>query len=162
MNRLFLVFGLAVSVVLLTGSTALAQQQSQDEIRRLLVEQYEKADEAGNVDAKMRLYMPDAVLMPPDGTAIVGYQAVRTWHQETYARTSSQLSSKVDEVQMLGDWAFARGSWSGAITPKAGGAAKQEAGRFVILLRRLPDGGSWRIAREMWNAQPASSTGDLK
>ena len=145
------VFLAALALNLFTGTAAFAQQ---DEIRRLLTEQYDKADESGNVDAKMRLYMADAVLMPPDGTAVVGYQAVRNWHQAAYAgRTSSQLSPTVDEVTMLGDWAFVRGSWTGTITPKAGSGPKQEAGKFVILLRRLPDGGSWRIAREMWNAR---------
>jgi uncharacterized protein (TIGR02246 family) len=157
-TRLAFVFLAALSLNLVTPRAAFAQQ---DEIRRLLTEQYGKAEQAGNVDAKMRLYMADAVLMPPDGTsAIVGYQAVRTWHQTAYARMSSQLSTIVDEVQMLGDWAFVRGSWSGTITPKTGGDARQEAGKFVIMLRRQPDGGSWRIAREMWNAQPAS--GDSK
>jgi uncharacterized protein (TIGR02246 family) len=153
-TRLAFVFLAALSLNLLIGTAAFAQQ---DEIRRLLTEQYEKADASGNVDLKMRLYMADAVLMPPDGTAVVGYQAVRNWHQAAYARTSSQLSPTVDEVTMLGDWAFARGSWTGTITPKAGGEAKHETGKFVILLRRLPDGGSWRIAREMWNAQPSGA-----
>ena len=153
-TRLAFVFLAALSLNLLAATAAFAQQ---DEIRRLLTEQYEKADASGNVDLKMRLYMADAVLMPPDGTAIVGYQAVRNWHQATYARTASQLSPTVDEVTMLGDWAFARGSWTGTITPKAGGEAKHETGKFVILLRRLPDGGSWRIAREMWNAQPSAA-----
>ena len=151
-TRLAFVFLAALTLNLVSANTAFAQH---DEIRRLLTEQYDKADESGNVDAKMRLYMPDAVLMPPDGTAIVGYQAVRNWHQQAYARTASQLSPTVDEVQMLGDWAFVRGSWTGTMTPKAGGEPRHEMGKFAILLRRLPDGGSWRIAREMWNAQPA-------
>jgi uncharacterized protein (TIGR02246 family) len=147
----------ALAVVLLTGSAAFAQQ---DAVRRVLVDEYVKADSAGSVDAKMRLYMADAVLLPPDGQAVVGYQAIRSWHQGTYARAAMQLTPTVDEVQMIGDWAFARGSWTGTTTPKAGGEPRRESGKFVILLRRLPDGGSWRIAREIWNAQPAS--GDLR
>jgi uncharacterized protein (TIGR02246 family) len=159
MTRFILVCGATLAVILSTGTTAFAQQ---DEIRRILTEEYKQADQAGNVDAKMRLYMADAVLLPAEGEAVVGYQAVRTWHHAAYARASSQLSTTVDEVQMFGNWAFARGSWSGTITPKAGGEPKQETGKFMVLLRRLPDGGSWRIAREIWNAQEQTAAADLK
>ena len=147
MPRLLLAIAAAL---LLTAGAASAQQ---DDVRRVLVDEYARADKAGSVDAKMRLYMADAVLLPPDGQAVVGYQAIRTWHQGAYERSSTQLTPTIDEVQMLGDWAFARGSWTGIVTPKSGGEARRENGRFVVLLRRLPDGGSWRIAREMWNVQ---------
>jgi uncharacterized protein (TIGR02246 family) len=154
MTRINRVLTTAIAVLLLTGTAAFAQQ---DAVRRVLTDEYVKAESAGSVDAKMRLYMADAVLLPVDGQAVVGYQAIRNWHQGAYERAAVQLTPTVDEVQMLGDWAFARGSWTGTTTPKAGGEPRRESGKFVILMRRLPDGGSWRIAREMWNAQPASA-----
>ena len=159
MTRLILVCSATLAMFLSTGSAAFAQQ---DEIRRILTEDYKQADQAGDVDAKMRLYGADAVLLPAEGEPVVGFQAVRTWHVAEYARAASQLSTTVDEVQMFGNWAFARGSWSGTMTPKAGGDAKQETGKFLVLFRRLPDGGSWRIAREIWNGQEQPATGDLK
>jgi uncharacterized protein (TIGR02246 family) len=161
MTRFILVCSTALAVILSTGNVAFAQQP-QDEIRRILTDEYKQAEQAGDVDAKMRLYMADAVLLPPDGDAAVGYQAVRAWHHAAYARASSQLSTAVDEVQMFGNWAFARGSWSGTITPKAGGDPKQESGKFMVLFRRQPDGGSWRIAREIWNAQDQPASANLK
>jgi uncharacterized protein (TIGR02246 family) len=157
MTRFIVVTSLALLVA--TAGTAFAQQ---DDIRRLLVDEYTQAETSGNVEAKMRLYMADAVLLPPDGDAVVGYQAVREWHQAVYARSSmKQLSTTVDEVQTFSNWAFARGSWSGTIA-STGGQSKEEAGKFLVLLRRQPDGGSWRIVREIRNANPNATTGDLK
>jgi uncharacterized protein (TIGR02246 family) len=157
MTRFIVVTSLALLVA--TAGTAFAQQ---DDIRRLLVDEYTQAETSGNVEAKMRLYMADAVLLPPDGDAIVGYQAVREWHQAAYARSSmKQLSTTVDEVQTFSNWAFARGSWSGTIA-STGGQSKEEAGKFLVVLRRQPDGGSWRIVREIRNANPNATTADLK
>jgi uncharacterized protein (TIGR02246 family) len=160
MTRFILTIGASLALLLSTGNTAFAQQ---DDIRRLLVDEYAQAETSGNVEAKMRLYMADVVLLPADGDAVVGYQAVREWHQAAFARASaSQLSTSVDEVQMFGNWAFARGSWSGTITSKAGGGPKDEAGKFLVVLRRQPDGGSWRIVREIRNANPQAAAADLK
>jgi uncharacterized protein (TIGR02246 family) len=158
MTRFVVVTSLAVLVA--TAGNAFAQQ---DDIRRLLVDDYTQAETAGNVDAKMRLYMADAVLLPADGDAVVGYQAVREWHEAAYARTAmTQLATTVDEVQMFSNWAFARGSWSGTIASKTGAQSKEEAGKFIVLLRRQPDGGSWRIVREIRNGKAHASTADLK
>jgi uncharacterized protein (TIGR02246 family) len=150
MTRFVSVATATLALLVSTGSAAFAQQ---DDIRRILVDEYTQAENSGNVDAKMRLYLADAVLLPAEGEAVVGYQEVRIWHHGAYAKASSQISTSVDEVQVFGNWAFARGSWSGTTTPKAGGEARQETGKFLILLRRQPDGGSWRIAREIRNAQ---------
>ena len=158
MTRFVVVTSLAILVT--TAGNAFAQQ---DEIRRLLVEEYNQAETSGSVDAKMRLYMADVVLLPAEGEAVVGYQAVREWHQAAYARAAtSQLSTSVDEVQTFGNWAFARGSWSGTIASKTGGRSKEEAGKFLVLLRRQPDGGSWRIVREIRNANPNVTAANLK
>ena len=153
------IFVTSLALLLSTASSAVAQQ---DDIRRLLVDEYTQAETSGNVDAKMRLYMADAVLLPAEGDAVVGYQAVREWHQSMYARSStSQLSWSVDEVQTFANWAFARGSWSGTVASKTGGVAKDEGGKFLVVLRRQPDGGSWRIVREIRNGS-ASAAADLK
>ena len=158
MTRLVVITSLAL--LLASAGSAFAQQ---DDIRRILVDEYTQAETSGNVDAKMRLYMADVVLLPVGGDAVVGYQAVREWHESLYARAStSQLSTSVDEVQTFGNWAFARGSWSGTIAAKTGGGAREEAGKFLVLLRRQPDGGSWRIVREIRNANPNGTAADLK
>jgi uncharacterized protein (TIGR02246 family) len=158
MTRSIVLTSLALLVA--TAGSAFAQQ---DDIRRLLVDEYTQAETSGNVDAKMRLYLADAVLLPADSDAVVGYQAVREWHQAVYARRSiSQLSTTVDEVQTFSNWAFARGSWTGTIASKTGGEPTQEAGKFLVVLRRQPDGGSWRIVREIRNANPHATTADLK
>ncbi len=124
-------------------------QAQADAIRRLVSEDYDSADNARDLAAKMRLYASDAVLMPPGEAPLVGQQAVRVWHQASYDREAFEGSSTVDEIQTFGEWGFARGQWSGVVTPKAGGQSSRIAGTFLVVVRRQADG-TWKIAREMW------------
>ena len=55
------------------------------------------------------------------------------------------------EVMIHGDWAYARDSYRNALHPHTGGEAQVEGGKNLWLFRREADG-SWKIFRNMWNA----------
>lgn len=57
----------------------------------------------------------DAVILPPQGPAISGERAIRAWHEGIFKDEISRIDSKVDEVQVFGDWGFASGTTSGTI-----------------------------------------------
>lgn len=125
-----------------------------DAVRKLVGEDYDRADNARNLTAKMQLYASDAVLMPPGQTAVVGQQAIRAWHQALYEREGFQGASTVEEVETFGDWGFARGKYSGVVTSKTGGKASRVSGNFLVVVRRQADG-AWKIAREIWTQDSA-------
>jgi uncharacterized protein (TIGR02246 family) len=157
--RRSILIGLAGPALLLLAAVAMAQEgvPPQDAVRKVIAE-YDEADKAGDIGAKMRLYLSDAVLLPPEGPPVVGASAIRGWQEAQYQRASVQNTSTVDEVQVFGQWAFARGTWTGTVTPRTGGAPTRTSGKFLTVLRRLPDGGAWRIARDMWNAEPGAAS----
>jgi len=128
-------------------------------IRKLVGEDYDKAENAGDVSAKMRLYTADAVLLPPRGPAVSGHQAIRVWHEAIFKKETSQILSKVEEIQTFGEWGFARGTSSGTITSKAGGQRRNSTEKWLVLVRRQADG-SWKIARDMWNEGPEPPNSD--
>ena len=119
-------------------------------IRTLPIEGWCAAEKAGDLDAKMRLFTPDPVLMPPAQRPIIGQQAVRAWHETAWKQNKYECTGTVDEVQASGESAFVRGTFSGVLTPTRGGAPKRESGKFLNVVRRQPDG-SWKIARAIWN-----------
>ena len=86
----------------------------------------------GDVDAEMALYTDDIVNMPQGEPSIEGLDASR--------RSSEQFSENYDlttysttlvEVEVHGDWAFARGKYDIEMKPKAEGGSIQHNGKFL-------------------------------
>ena len=142
---------LGLGALLLTPENAWTQD---DAIRQLAGEDFDKAENAGDVSAKMRLYAADAVLLPPGGAPpVIGQQAIRAWQEANFKKETTQGVSTVDEVQVFGEWGFARGTYSGVVTSKAGGEPQKSSGYFLVIVRRQRDG-TWKIARDIWNDEP--------
>jgi ketosteroid isomerase-like protein len=57
------------------------------------------------------------------------------------------------EIEVFGDWAFARGSVEYQATPKTGGDAIQQSGNIIYLLKKQTDG-TWKIARVIYTIVP--------
>ena len=57
----------------------------------------------------------------------------------------------VEELRVVGDWAFERGGYTITLTPKVGGEAIQDVGKYITIYERRPDG-SWLISRDIWNS----------
>ncbi len=121
-------------------------------------EKWNAAMNAGDVDGVISLYTDDTVQMPPNEPALVGKEAVRRSFQTLMEQNTIQANALTEEVQVVGDRAFIRGTYTQTLTPKAGGEAVKETGKWINFNQRQPDG-SWKISREMWNADhpPASS-----
>ncbi|MDA2931509.1 SgcJ/EcaC family oxidoreductase, partial [Acidobacteria bacterium AH-259-O06] len=102
------------------------------------------------------LYTQDAVLMPPNEPARAGNQAVQSWFQDAFDQSTAELSLASDEVQVTADSAFDRGTYTIKLTPKSGGEAIEDNGKWILILRKQPDG-SWKIARAIWNSDKPPS-----
>jgi ketosteroid isomerase-like protein len=59
------------------------------------------------------------------------------------------------ETVVAGDWAYQRGTFTVAATPKTGGTTTRTSGNFLRIYRRLPDVG-WRMIRDMFNSDQPS------
>jgi len=64
-----------------------------------------------------------------------------------------QQSATVDEVIMLGEWAYARGTWNLDPTPEAGPEVPALSGNWSVVYQPASDGG-WQVWRWMWNQPP--------
>ncbi len=97
------------------------------------------------------LYTNDAMLMPPNQTAVSGKQEIQSWFQTTFDQFTSEITLASEELEVVGDWAFDRGFYLIALTPKAGGEATEDRGKYITILRKQVDG-SWKLARDIWNS----------
>ncbi len=115
-----------------------------------LADSVEEAYNRGDAAALIALHADDAVSMVPNQPALAGKEEISQAIQTAFASNTYNLSLSTDEVQVCGNWAFWRGTYSITITP-AEGELIEDAGKVLNILQRQPDG-SWKQARHIRNS----------
>jgi ketosteroid isomerase-like protein/mannose-6-phosphate isomerase-like protein (cupin superfamily) len=117
-----------------------------------LQKQVDSAIIAGDTERYLTFLTDDAVLMPPNGPAVTGKDAIRSWNQAmSRAFRIQEYASRNDEVIVAGEWAFRRAAIDWTLTATSGAQAVRDRGKFIIIYRRQGDG-SWKVARDIWNS----------
>jgi uncharacterized protein (TIGR02246 family) len=106
---------------------------------------------AGDTEAWVAQFTDDGVQMPPNAPANVGRTMIRSWSQAFLDQFRLQFGLAVDEVRVLGEWAFERGGYMISLNPKVGGPPMQDIGKYITVYQRKP-GDTWRMARDIWNS----------
>ncbi|MDZ7862584.1 SgcJ/EcaC family oxidoreductase [Acidovorax sp.] len=130
---------------------------SDDEAQiRALIATWMAATRAGDVDTVMDLMTDDVVFLLPGRPAMsrADFQAAAKL-QAGNAGPRIDGASEVQEVQVAGDWAFARAHLTVTITPPCGGAPGLRAGPVLSVFCK--EQGRWLLARDanMLTAQAA-------
>jgi ketosteroid isomerase-like protein len=123
---------------------------------------YDKFANAGDAAGlASEFYAPDAIRMDPNQPASAGTAAIRASLEKSYAHSTSNVRDVIDDVRALGGFAVAKGTYEGTSTPKAGGAAAPEKGKFVTLYERQANG-SWKAVWDIYNSDlpAAGATAD--
>jgi uncharacterized protein (TIGR02246 family) len=120
---------------------------------KAFLDQYEAIAEEGDAETYFTLWAEDIVFMPPNEPMVEGKEAVKAWAQPLFDQFSMQETFSFAEIEVIGHWAFARGTYEYQATPKTEGEAIQQSGHIVYMLKRQPDG-PWKIARVIYNIAP--------
>ncbi|MBX3621605.1 MAG: SgcJ/EcaC family oxidoreductase [Rhizobacter sp.] len=128
---------------------------SDEEQIRQLIERWMAASRAGDVDTVLSLIADDVVFLVP------GREPMR--RAEFAAISAAQAgpggpkidgACEIQEVQVLGDWAFLWTKLSVTVTPP-GATPVRRAGHTLTVLRR--QAGGWVIARDANLLAPAAA-----
>jgi uncharacterized protein (TIGR02246 family) len=104
--------------------------------------QFQKAFNAGDLQGLMKLYEPDAVLIPePEAEAVKGVQAIRS-ALEGFLALKGRIELQTKHVVQHGDIALLRAAWRFTGTGPDGKPVEMTHGSAEVV-RRQPDG-SWR------------------
>src|SRR5262249_54826688 len=88
-------------------------------------------------------YSDDAVLMPQNQEPVMGRTAIETYYKGLHTQVNAKISLTSQEITMIGeDAALDRGTYVMSITPRAGATPIEDAGKYLVVLQRQPDG-SW-------------------
>jgi uncharacterized protein (TIGR02246 family) len=127
---------------------------------KAMVPEIEAAWNAGDAAALANLRTDDAIRMNPNEVALVGSQAIQSWHQTIFDQFTPKSALSIEEVEVAGDWAFVRGSYAITLTPKDGGEPTEDSGKFLVIEKRQPDG-YWKCYRIFSNSdQPLPGAGE--
>ena len=123
-----------------------------------VVERNIQAINAGDVDAWLATLSDTAVFLPPNGPAVSGRAALRSWALSSFFEPFAVgLHAPVKDVEIAGDMAIVQGPFTLSLKPKAGGPIIEDVGKFLTVLTRQSDG-SWKYSRDIWNSdKPLSS-----
>ena len=113
-----------------------------------ILQSYETALNANDIDAILDLYGEAPVFMPQHAPALVGREAVRAGYQQVFASIKLQIRFDIHEVEVIGDWAWARTSSAGRTRLLAEDVEIAEGNNELFVLRR--EHGHWKIHRYLF------------
>lgn len=109
----------------------------------------------GDIDGAMQAFTQDAIIFAENGGDIVGFDAIRATYGGIMDAFDIELGFDTAEIEILGDTAYERGTFSNKLTDKASGqVADDSTSRHIHILKRQSDG-SWKTWRMMVNTPAA-------
>ena len=112
---------------------------------RKLIETWVTATNAGDTTTVLSLMADDVVFLVPAKAPMRGKSAFAAG-QDAIKDFRIEASSEVQEIRVMGDWAYAWTALTVAMTPKAGGNTVKRAGNTLSILRK--SAGEWLLFRD--------------
>ena len=110
---------------------------------------------AGHSDSLADYYLPNAVMMPPNMSAVHGQVAIREYFASISTMSSPPpvITLRSDSVWSAGTWALELGRWTwvwpaGAKVPA--GEMPADSGKYMT--RWVQEKGKWLIAQVTWSS----------
>jgi uncharacterized protein (TIGR02246 family) len=116
----------------------------EDAIRQL-VATWLDASRAGDTDKVLSLMTDDVVFLTPGHPPMRGKAAFAA-SLASLKSFDIQGSSEIEEIEIVGDWAWMWTRLTVTMTPKNGGPPVERAGNTLSILNRRA--GAWKIARD--------------
>jgi uncharacterized protein (TIGR02246 family) len=143
---------LAIACLSLQGASAAearAPQKHQAQQRAAITDvlnRYEQALNASDVEGVVRLFTNDAVVLAPNAPSAVGIDAVRATYTGLFQAIDLDLTFEVAEVNLVSPtWAFLRSTSKGVVTILADGTQIPSGNQELFVLHKTY--GRWKLAR---------------
>ena len=144
---------LAVILIVAAGCAPKADAPEDVAAIKAMADAWGPAESAGDAAALTAQYADGAVQLPANGPIRVGKEAILSAFRTDFRQYIHGAALDVaEDVRVVGDLAFARGTYTTKVTPKVPGAAViDDKGKWLTAFRRQADG-SWKIVVDIWNS----------
>ena len=115
---------------------------------------------AGDLARLLSLMADDVVFLLPGHPPMIGKSAYSAAAKTPSGQKPSRLDgvSEIQEIKVLGEWAFMWTKLSVVITPPGGAPPATRAGHTLSILRK--ENGKWVLARDANMLAPVSKSGE--
>jgi uncharacterized protein (TIGR02246 family) len=121
-------------------------QDDEEQIRKL-VSTWMAATKAGDADTVLSLMTDDVVFLVPGRPPMRKDEfAAAARAQASHAAPTFDGSSEIQEIKIVGDWAFMWAKLRVVAMPPDGSAPTERAGHTLSILRK--ENGKWLLARD--------------
>jgi uncharacterized protein (TIGR02246 family) len=110
---------------------------------------YRDALNASDVNKVLPLYTSDGVFMPSNGPSAIGQDQIKGSYEFVFNSIQLNIEFFIDEIVVIGDYAFARTMSKGTTLIHANGETVAEENRELFVLQKT--NGQWKISRYMFN-----------
>jgi uncharacterized protein (TIGR02246 family) len=130
-------------------------QSDEQEIRQL-VTTWVEATKAGDSDTVLSLMADDVVFLVTGQPPMIGKSAFASalHGHSVEGRPGIDGKSEIQEIQVIGDWAYMWTKLTVVITPPGGASPMTRAGHTLSILKK--QGGRWLLARDANMLSPVS------
>jgi uncharacterized protein (TIGR02246 family) len=113
---------------------------------RDLVATWLSASKAGQTDKVLSLMAEDVVFLTPGNPPMRGRDAFAASQSSALGQFELDATGDIQEIKVLGEWAYIWTNLTVVMTPKKGGAPIKRAGNTLSILQK--QNGAWVIARD--------------
>ena len=131
----------ALSALAVLAIVAIAAPVHAQDGAKIVDDAWVKAATAGDVDALVALYAPDAVLYAPDSMEARGTAAIRAAYEGLVGANTITNAAITSTYQTSGDLSSGWGTATLTLTPKAGGAPQTMTVRVTAVAKKV--NGKW-------------------
>ncbi len=110
-----------------------------------------------DADAMAAMFTDDAVRLDMDAPLRVGKDAIRAEFVPMFETSTYETDNPVDDIVVVGDWGWARGTYDDTRTNKEMGESTRVTGKWMTILRKTADG--WKYALDAGNENEVGATG---
>ena len=130
---------------------ALTQAIGDEEAVVALIDRALKITQSDDFDPYFDLFTHDARWMMPSSFEDVGVDEAKSFYRFT-RKFRFEQKTRVEEIQLSGDLAFARISLDGYLKPKndPDSSPLRSISRHIWIIQRQ-SGGEWKITHDIWN-----------
>ena len=114
-----------------------------------LIFSYQDALNASDASMVIELYTKNCVLMANSAPTSEGAGQVKDFYRYVFDNFSYMLQFSIIEIEVSGNYAFARSTSKGSFLIKAKGQTIPDENRELFVLEKVD--GKWKIARYMFN-----------
>ncbi len=128
--------------------TEIMNEKEQSEIKKVLFS-YRDALNESNAEKVLSLYTENGVFMPSGAPTAIGQEQIKGTYEFVFSTIQLNIEFYIDEIEIIGEYAFARTTSKGTTLIRASGETVPEENRELFVLRK--ENGSWKIDRYMFN-----------